>query len=532
MKLLSKPNRVGSIPALTSVFAIGAFLSSAALADEVSLKSADGSVNLVGEFMDFRDGNYIIQTALGELRLSASRVRCEGEACPDIEVAASGVVISGADTIGHGMMPLLLTGFASSLNAHVEVSDTPVEGQSVVKIVSDGGYGEDIGSYLVRATANESGFSDLLSGASQIGMASRRILPAEARELRASGAGNMVSQEQEHVIAIDSLVIITHPDNPLTELSMDDLREIYSGRITNWSSVGGVDAPIKVVSRQDASPTRLFFEAGVYDGKPIGSGIGHQIARNDQEAAAMVNEDETAIGYVGYAFQRGAKPLTLVNECGIQSRPNEFSAKTEEYALVRRMYLYNRSDRLDDEAKQFLDFTVSEAADAVVSKSGFIDLGIMRRAQDPNGYRAVALNEVKSDNFEAGVIREMLEAMTKSDRLSTTFRFSTGASIMDAKAQLDMARLIRFLGDQPEGTSITLVGFTDDVGAFAANRRLSVTRAEQVRKDMREAAGGALDAFPIDAIGFGEIAPSACNITDGGRNINRRVEVWITKNEG
>lgn len=532
MRIVSKLKLLGSVRALTCMLAVGVTAPTAALSAEVTLKSADGTVNLVGEFVDFADDNYIIRTALGDLRISASRVRCEGEACPEIETASADVAISGSDTIGLGLMPLLMTGFASSLDADSEITNTSVEGQSVATIVGDGGFGEDIGSYLVSATSTEDGFSDLLSGASQISMASRRIVPAEAKQLRASGAGNMVSPEQERVIAIDSLVIITHPSNQVAEMSMDDLRGIYSGRIANWSAVGGPDAPIKVVSRPDASATRTFFEDRVFDGQATGSGSDHLIAGSDQEMAAMVNDDETAIGYVGFAFQRGAKPLTLLNECGIPSSPDEFAAKTEEYALFRRMYLYNRTDTIDDAARQFLDFAVSEGADGVVAKSGFIDLGIVRRAQDLNGDRALGLINAEADNFEAGVMREMLGAMVTSDRLSTTFRFRPGSSTMDEKAQLDMARLIRFLAKASEGTSISLVGFTDDVGAFEANRRLSVTRAEQVRDDLRAAAEGALDAMQIDVVGFGEIAPAACNVSDAGREINRRVEVWISKNDG
>ncbi len=61
------------------------------------------------------------------------------------------------------------------------------------------------------------------------------------------------------------------------------------------------------------------------------------MAGDNNEVAALVNAQEGAIGYVGFAFQRGAKPMPLVNECGITTVPDSFSAKTEEYALQRRM---------------------------------------------------------------------------------------------------------------------------------------------------------------------------------------------------
>lgn len=502
------------------------------LAEEVTLKSADGTVNLVGEFVDFRDDNYIIRTELGDLRISAARVRCEGAACPEIATAEADVTIVGSDAIALGMLPLLLTGFASSMDAEAELTNTAVAGQTIAEIVADSGFGDTIGSYLVTASTDEGAFEALLSQEANIGMASRRILPAEAKQLKASGAGNMVSPQQERVVAVDSLVIITHPDNPVGEIGIENLQRIYRGEVRNWSDLGGPDMEIKAVARSPGTTTRDFFDARVFGSGRSGSGADPAIAADDQEMAAIVNDEPGSIGYVGFAFQRGAKPLTLVNECGIPTRPDEFSAKTEEYALGRRMYLYSRADMLDEATKAFMDFAISEEADGVVAKSGFIDLGIVSRAQDLTGPRAMELLNAAADDFEAGVMREMLASMVNSDRLSTTFRFRPGSSRMDEKAMLDLSRLISYLEDLPEGTEVKLVGFTDDVGAFESNRRLSVKRAGEVMDQIGEAAAGRLGAIDFSAIGFGEIAPSACNVTDAGKAINRRVEVWLKRPAG
>jgi len=506
----------------------GMMVPSVSTAAQVTLKSADGTVNLVGEFVEFKDDNYIIRTALGDLRISASRVRCEGEACPEVGGTGTGVMIAGADAIGIGLMPLLMTGFASSMDADAEISNT-AQGEAIAKIVADGGFGDDIGAYLVSSTSSDAAFRSLLEGEAEIGMSDRRILPSEAKQLRASGAGNMVSPEQERVIAVDSLVVVTHPANPVQQISIEQLRDIYAGRITNWSQLGGENGEIKIVALPEGSDAHKFFSERVF-GDGAAPYRNFAVADDYQVAAAMVNGDKNAIGYVGYAFQRGAKPMTLVNECGIPTKPDAFSAKTEEYALNRRMYLYNRVDNLSDASRDFLEFSISEDADGVIAKSGFIDLGIARRSQDLTDARALELINAAADDFEAGVMREMLGAMIRSDRLSTTFRFRPGSSKMDEKALLDMERLINFLSDYPEGTAITLVGFTDDVGAFESNRDLSVKRSQQVREDLLATAGSRLSGITVNAIGFGEIAPSACNFSDQGRSINRRVEVWIDKN--
>jgi len=126
---------------------IGAGLAPTALsAGEVNLKSADGTVNLVGEFIEFADDNYVIRTALGDLRISASRVRCEGADCPVFETADANVRVAGSDIIGTGLMPLLMTGYASSLGAEAEIENTQAKGKFLAKFVGDDGFGDEIGS--------------------------------------------------------------------------------------------------------------------------------------------------------------------------------------------------------------------------------------------------------------------------------------------------------------------------------------------------------------------------------------------------
>lgn len=510
------------------VFFAAGLLPTAVLSGEVALKSSDGTVNIVGEFVDFAEDHYVVRTALGDLRIAASRVRCEGADCPTFDTASADVTLAGSDTVGLGMLPLLMSGFASHLDAEASVVATSNEGEVITTMVGDGGFGDEMGSYLVTSTSSGDAFKTLMSGTADIGMASRRIKPAEARELKADGAGNMISPNQEHIVAVDSLVVITHPNNSVDTLTMDQLRAVYSGSVTNWAELGGDDLEIKVVGRQETSGTNSVFKNAVFGdtGLEIKSDV--VVATDNNEVASLVNGDEAAVGFVGYAFQRGAKPLTLVNDCGIAMTPDSFSAKTEEYALQRRLYLYNRAD-MTDAASQFVDFAVSKDADGVIAKSGFIDLSVKSREQSMEGDRARALLDPSVDAFEAGVMREMLSEMVDFDRLSTTFRFKTGSSRLDERAVIDMQRLVDYLKEQPQDTKVRFVGFTDSVGAFESNRTLSKGRAGEVLKAAAEAGAGQLDHISMDFSGYGEIAPSACNTDENGRGINRRVEVWIEK---
>lgn len=497
------------------------------LAQEVTLKSADGTVNLVGDFIEFTDNNYVIRTGLGDLRISAARVRCEGAACPDFGTTEADVAIGGSDVIGDGVMPLLLSGYAANLGAEATVTTTGEAGQILAELVGEEGFGDPLGSYLVSSTTSDDAFRALLDNSIKVAMSDRRILPAEARALRDSGAGNMIDPSQEHIIALDSLVIITHPSNPVNTVTVAQFADMMEGRIDNWSQLGGEDLPIQTVVSDEGQASMEIMEARFFDGGEAEHPANVIRINSGSETAAYVNANPNAVGMVGFAFQRGAQPVTVISECGLTMKPDAFSARTGEYDLQRFLYLYTRADTIDEATEALVEYADSPAADEVIAKAGFIDLGVARRGQTLDGDRARQLLDPNVDAYEGGIMRQMLSQMVDYDRLSTTFRFRTGSSALDPRGLLNMQRLADYLETQPSGTNVLFVGFTDDVGAFDSNRDLSVGRAEQVMSTLNDFAGGRLGNIQMSATGFGEVAPSACNSTENGRQINRRVEVWI-----
>lgn len=522
---MSSKNKKSAWGAIT--LASGLAMTSMAYAGEVTLSSSDGTVNMTGEFIDFQDNAYIILTALGELRVAASRVSCSGTSCPSFDTVEADITIGGSDVVGSSLMPLLLEGYAGSLDAAASVGNTGQAGEVIATLTADQGFGDDLVSFLVNPSGSADGFQKLLNKEAEIVMSSRRIVPDEARGLRDSGAGNMIDPSQEHIIAIDSLVVVTNRANPIDTLSTEDLRAIYAGSITNWSQVGGADLPITVVSQAADSGTRTVFESRIFGEDEAVLTSAAQIIDSDSAASQVVNETPGAIGVVGYSFQRGANAVNLVNECGITMTPDAFSARTEEYALQRRLYLYTREDTVSEQSVNFVEFATSTGADALIGKAGFIGFGIDRREQSLDVSRTQSLLDPSVSDYESGFMRQMLASMAQYDRLSTTFRFRTGSAQLDERGRIDRDRLVTYLEGQPEGTEVLLVGFTDDVGQFDGNRELSEQRAAQVAQDLVAFAGSRLSNVSVSSVGYGEIAPSGCNANQEGRRINRRVEVWI-----
>jgi len=500
----------------------------AGVAQNITLTSPDQAFKATGEFVSFENGVYLIRTSLGNMRVNASTVTCAGKACPSIEekmpASEADVRFAGSDTLGEGLMPLLLAGYGASHNALVE--DIPSEDGSVTyELIMDEGYGDPMGVFQVASSSSSNAFPELLAKSAEFGMASRRIKRDEARALAQDGAGSMIAPEQEHIVAVDSLVVIVNPANPVRSISMDNLARIYRGDIRNWTELGGPDLPIVAYSRPEGSGTQATFESNVFS---RGAGVQTaQIADSNTSMSAAISADPSAIGFVGYAFINNAKPVSLISECGIESAADAFSAKTEEYPMERRLYIYTRQDNTTEAGQQFLDYALSSAADGVIEKSGYISLGVERVSQELARNRVQTVMDKTSNVFELNLMREMLLEMYQWDRLSSTFRFASGSNNLDRKSDLDLDRLIEYLQGQPEGTKVAIVGFTDSDGVFNANRTLSQRRAHQVLTEIESRANGTLSHITFEAQGFGELAPASCNTDSEGKHINRRVEVWI-----
>ena len=300
--------------------------------------------------------------------------------------------------------------------------------------------------------------------------------------------------------------------------------------VWHWDALGGQGLhqhfEAGVVTGDD--DTASVFNAGVFGGDAPATGPSAFAATDNVEASNYVDKNPGAIAYVGFAFKRGQKPLTLVSECGIGSTPDAFSVKTEEYNLFRRLYLYNRGDLSDQMARDFVSFATSDDANGVITQSGFINLGVERVEMGLGSARAREVLQSGTNASEQRLANDMLTMLANNDRLSSTFRFRTGSAILDQRAESDLTRLVHYLADAPAGTQVTFVGFADSMGDFGANLSLAQARAAQVQSALEAASGGCLSNVTFTSTGFGELSPAACNSSDSGRQINRRVETWIS----
>lgn len=205
---------------------------------------------------------------------------------------------------------------------------------------------------LVQGGGSALGIQSALSGTADIGMADLVHLPPEANTLHAT------------VVAKDGITIIVHPTNPVENLTLKQIRNIFNGVIRNWKEVGGPDHSITVVSREAGSGTRSSFEEIVQNIHLTEDAI---VQDSNGTIRETVANDPHAIGYISHG---------MVNEKIKPLRINNISCTVEEilkgrYILVRPIFLLTQTQPQGEMAK-FIDYILSEEGQNTIRTSGLI----------------------------------------------------------------------------------------------------------------------------------------------------------------
>jgi phosphate transport system substrate-binding protein len=499
----------------------------AALAQDVMLQSRDGSISLSGTLLGFDGEFYRIETRYGELTVDGSGVTCRGVGCPSLTDYVAEATISGSATIGRVLMPALIEGFA--LRGGLNVRRTPDSDGRFTYHLLDTSSGKPVGRFFFHVTNTDEGFADLLTDEADIVMALREIRPKEVEAARTSGLGDLTRPNRSRVIALDAMVPIVASSNPVDAVSMTQLVGMLSGRISNWNALGGPDAPITVHLRDGKSgmtqglDDRLMAPARQEFAKDA------QRHGSNPDLTLAVSRDPFGIGIASYADTGNTKRLRLAGGCGFQMRAVRRSIKTEDYPMTAPMFLYVPARRLPKLVRDFLSYTHSPPAQIVIRRAGFVDQAPEEVPRDLQGDRLANAILVAEGETGLKALQQMTRTLSPMRRLTTSFRFETGSARLDAQSRSNVLQLARALeAGQYDGRQMRFVGFSDGVGPASANLDIAGQRAIAVRTAVEAAAETAdLDRIDMGTDAFGEAMPMACDETSWGRQVNRRVEVWV-----
>jgi phosphate transport system substrate-binding protein len=197
----------------------------------------------------------------------------------------------------------------------------------------------------VTGGGSGTGITSLINGTVDIANASRAIKPEEIEAAKANGI-----EPVEHVIARDAIAVIVNPQNPVNELTLDQISRIYRGEITNWQEVGGEDRPIVRLSRETNSGTHVYFlEAVVRLGNSRDKTIFSPLTLllpSSEGIISEVSSNPNAIGYDGLGYVTDEVKVIAVSPGKDQPYvlPSIQSVNDLTYPIARDLYMYSRQD--------------------------------------------------------------------------------------------------------------------------------------------------------------------------------------------
>lgn len=220
----------------------------------------------------------------------------------------------------------------------------------------------------VTGGGSGTGISALINGTTDICQASRVMKAAEKEKLR----DRYATTGTEIPVARDGLSVYVNAGNPLSELSMDQLKLIFTGKVTNWKEVGGPDAKIIVYSRENSSGTYVFFKEHVLKNADY-----TPRAQSMPGTAAVVNavaKEKNGIGYGGAAYAKGIKVIKVKKDAHSPGvLPDAARVKDGSYPLSRPLFFYLRNKPSGD-IRKFVDWVLSPAGQAIVTKVGYFPI--------------------------------------------------------------------------------------------------------------------------------------------------------------
>lgn len=255
-------------------------------------------------------------------------------------LAADSVVIKGSTTV----LPVA----QGTLEAFMKANP------GVQMSLSGGGSGEGIKALIDKTT--------------DIATSSREIKDKEV-ELAKSKGVNPVA----HVVAYDAIIPVVHPKNKVSNLTIDQLSQIYQGNITNWKEVGGDDLKIVVISRDSSSGTFESWDHFVMKKAKVTPRA--QMLASNGALVTAVSKNRYAIAYLGIGYvNKSVKPLQVKGvTASIQT------AMSKEYPFSRELYMYTNGEPQGQTAK-YISFVKSADGQKIVAREGFVPLGDVKKA--------------------------------------------------------------------------------------------------------------------------------------------------------
>jgi phosphate transport system substrate-binding protein len=226
----------------------------------------------------------------------------------------------------------------------------------------------------VTGGGSGTGLAALINGTVDIANASRQIKDEEVQQAQTNGIDPV-----EHIVARDAIAVIVHPDNPVDELTLQQISDIYSGKIENWAQVGGEDRPIVRLSRETNSGTHVYFLETVLrlgdKNNPTLFSMDTLLLPSSEGIISEVRQNPNAIGYDGLGYVPSDLKIIAVAKAEGEAYvlPGIGTVNNKTYPIARDLYMYTAGEPTG-ELKAYLDWIVSAPAQEIVAELGFVPI--------------------------------------------------------------------------------------------------------------------------------------------------------------
>ncbi|MGR3434410.1 MAG: OmpA family protein [Shimia sp.] len=526
-----------AIAALGAAIAfLAAPLASPGAAETVTLAFPDGSFEARGALLSYDGRSYRLATeAFGVLTIAADSVTCTGPACPAREDYVEVVRLAGTPALAEVAMPALIEAFASERGLSWQLFADPVGGSDGARPAGPLRYllseGPEAPVALIEVTGMPAAraFAELTEARTDIVLSDRPVAPAEVEAALAAQVGDLRDPLRRRLVARRALRVVTAPRSGVPPLAVEDLFDVMTGRVADWRGLGGPDLPVSVLGlgRETAQLGAGLDAIAAAAARPVPARAAIRTLPDPGALTEALLADPGAIAVTGVPIF-AARPVPLSHGCVRGSADTSNAVRDGAAPLVVGLWTYTGARRLSDVGRAFLIFATSPDAQRVIDRAGLVDLRPRPLSVAQQGTRLANAIRAAGEDVPLEELKRVLAALSEGERLSTTFRFTPGTAMLDFDAESQVATLAHFVDSgRFDGRRLLFAGFSDAQGPAAANRRLSSHRASAVRDAVRAAIETDPNRVVMEARGFGEAMPLACDRDAWGRYVNRRVEVWL-----
>ncbi|MBF0452894.1 MAG: protein kinase [Candidatus Magnetomorum sp.] len=371
-----------------------------------------------------------------------------------------------------------------------------------------GKHADEMFQINIETTGTDMAFEGLQYNRCDVLLSGRKIREKERQSF--SNTDETDHSETEHIIALDGIVILTHSSNPVRSLDIQAIKDIFSGVIHRWEQVGGREGDIRIYTPEVVSDLYQNFKYHVLGGKDISS---DKTFRYLERLSKALRDDPEGIGLCSLPFIFDNQAMAIADHEIDPVRPAYFSISTDEYLLIRNLYLYTVLVSASESTLPFVSFVQSSKGQELIKQCGYVDCSVKALG---------SRRELWKKPVNPAVFKKLVEITRQTRKLSMNFYFKNNEYQLTPDCHQKLKQLTAWLKHHSGMIKIYVIGYSDSIGSYRQNCIVALKRAEMVAREMKISG-----IYVDDIVTACEEFPIASNQTEIGRNKNRRVEIWI-----